>query len=416
MTRATITRSLRIIAPTTLPPPGYAKALPNPTGYQDVRPAGVTQDGFRYSLFGSYGSGCFNPYYSAKGAFILACSGGHLHPTFFGAVVFDFDTESWSYLPCANTGLMADAGGAVPGLDEGGAAPYDPNVPCWGSSKSPYWEMLCVTEGQVPSPPHPYKSQVVLAPSDGGSAKGSMLYVTRYSCNAIGGAYSGAVHAFDLVTRKWSRLSVDGSFGRAAVAEGDIVFDPVERRYHLLHTAHHNYLREEWWNPANGQFELGPNYPMYINDAGGGGLAGFIREGGGVRALIMARRDSQTGGLALAAMDLGNQAAGWTRRLSLTGEASTAHNASWVYHPQRDVYYRRSRSGAGQSLDRLIPPSGNPLTGTWVKDTVTLQGDTIPEAVGLPLTDSSGYRSLMYIPALQMLGWVTAQGVALLNP
>jgi hypothetical protein len=46
---------------------------------------------------------------------------------------------------------------------------------------------------------------------------------------------------------------------------------------------------------------------------------------------------------------------------------------------------------------------------------VTLTGDTIPENRN-PNVGTQAYRRLMYVPSIQMLAWITANGVALLNP
>lgn len=385
-----------------VPPAGRSQLVVPAGAHQGARPASLTQGNWNYALFGSFGSGTFNPHYSANGAFILACSGGHGHPHFFGAAVFDFTSMSWSYLPCENPGLTADAANSA--------------VPAEQTTRTPYWEML--EAAGVPSPPHPYKNQAVLAPEHGGSAKGTMIYVARYSVDAVGGAGCAAVHGFDLVTQRWSRLSADDSFGWIN-GEGDTVFDPVTVRYYQLAQNQHNYDHQRYWDPISKRFENGPTQSSYINDNTAGGpwsLSGFIHEGGGVRALIQCRRDPTTGNYALAGLDLGNQETGWIRRLALDGDPiSVSDHAAWVYHPVRNAYYRRPKRNMGQTLHCLVPPSGNPLTGTWTHGSVTLDGDEIPEFVGPQFTESGGYRSLMYVPALQVLGWVTPNGVALLN-
>lgn len=406
MTRAVSNAvTIEIKAPGALPASGYAKIISPAEAFQAVRPAGMTADNWRYSLFGSFGSGCFNPYYSASGAYIFACSGGHDHPCFFGAAVFDFGAQAWDYLPCANAGMPFDM--------------RNGSINATLTSQAPYWEMLGVTDAEVPSPPHAASSQLVLAPAQGGSAKGSMVYIGRYSVDSVGGANSGTVHAFDLVARKWSRksgASVGG--GNAISADGDVVFDPVALRYYVLPYNLHNWDYVLYWNAVSGVWEQSQKQNSYINDSGYASAAAFVHEGGGVRALILTRRDAwlANGDQCLAGLDLNNQSVGWTRKLSLTGVPIPNINAKWAYHAAQNVYYRRDRTGMGQTLYRLTPPTGNPITGTWNHDVVTLQGDVIPEAVGAPLTNYGGYRSLMYIPAIQMLGWVTAQGVALINP
>lgn len=388
-----------------IPGPGHARNIARTGAHQDVRPAPLTPDNWNYALFGSFGSGTYNRYYSPLGAFVLACSGGHGHPHFFGAAVFDFDSASWSYLPCSNPGLAEQGGNnAVAEARTNGA---------------PYWEMLGITQGQVPSPPHPYKCQVVLPPEHGGGAKGSMLHVTRCSVRSAGSMDAGTVHAFDLVTGMWTRISADDSV-RKISPEGQIVFDPVAVRYYALVQNQHNYDYLLYWNPATTRFEQGPKQAVTINDNTRGGpysVSGFIHENSGVRALVFCRRDPlKDVNYTLAGIDLDNQAAGWIRRLSIVGDPIEGDHANWTYHQAQGVYYRRPKRNMGQTLHRLVPPAGSPLTGTWTHGTVTLQGDSIPEFIGQPLTQSGGYKSLMYIPALQMLGWVTPSGVTLLNP
>lgn len=393
MARTTVTLRLNVLAPTDLPAAGSAKLVAGAEFFQAVRPAGVSANGWRYSLFGSYGSGLFNPYYSTKGAYVLAGTGGHSHPATFGAFVFNFDTMQPEYLPAVN-------------------APPDRDGPVYAAETSgdPWWEMNGYPE--CPSPPHPYKTQLVIPPGLGGSAKGSMVYIQRSSVDSGGVTHSPTVHAFDLVTRTWARRS--STTGLGAGYERAAVHDPVTNRYYVLRADAHYlnslpYIDGADWTLKNTVTWPWENAipPGVIGDF----ICPFIHESGGVRALMAITKSS------LSALDLDNPAAGWSL-VPLAGAALELSTNTPAYHAAQNKYYRRYGNQTDQVLQRITPPSGNPITGTWTVDTVTLAGDPIPGYQNYYLVGGSvdSNRTLMYVPALQMLAWITAGGVALLNP
>lgn len=391
MTRATITRKIRVYDPTAgLPAPGAAALVAAAESFQSVRPAGITADNWRYSIFGSYGSGCFNPHYSTRGAYVLAGTGGHSHPATFGAIAFDFDTMQWAYLPAANG--PADRNGPVSAAE---------------TSADPWWEMTGYPE--VPSPPHPYQTQVVIPPSLGGGSKGSMLYVQRGSVDSGGVTSAPVAHAFDLVSRTWARRSAATNMGTGY--EKAAIHDPVTNRFYLLPPDAHYLTALAYLDGTDWTRKTTESFSNGINAANIGAFINlFIHESGGKRILVAVTKTAMSG------IDLANISAGWTQ-LTLSGTLQIDSSAP-VFHAAKGVYYRRYGGQTDQVLTRITPPAGNPLTGTWVVDTVTLTGDAIPPHYPYTYVNSatSAYRNLMYIPALQMLGWVTAGGVALLNP
>ncbi|HJU38853.1 MAG TPA: hypothetical protein VJ724_04720, partial [Tahibacter sp.] len=83
------------------------------------------------------------------------------------------------------------------------------------------------------------------------------------------------------------------------------------------------------------------------------------------------------------------------------------------FAPWRGKYYWAPNAG-GNTLVRLTPPAGNPLTGTWTLDSVTLAGPALAPS----LTTSNHIGSLAYVPAIDCLAWCVggASPVYLLRP
>lgn len=387
MTRVSITRKINVRDPSAnLPASGAAKLIAASGAHQSVRPAEMTSSQFDYALFGSFGSGVFNPHYSTKGAWVLACSGGHDHPSFFGAVVFDLDTDSWAYLPNAN-----------------GVSDKPTSVLESETTGTPFWEMIGT---QVPAPPHPYKNLSIISPANGGGPKGSMVWVGRGAVTKVNPVDPRYAHAFDLSTRIWSRKSTNAAaYGGVEQA---VVYDSVTNRYYVLPIQLHSYPYLAYLDGADWTFKNTANY-SYPPSANGY-IRAWIHEGGGKRVLMYWR------GAQILGLDLDAISSGWTVLTSnFTGTHPTQSVNDVAYHAAQGVYYIRE-DGATQDLHKLTPPVGDPLAGTWAITTVTLTGDTVPAYQPRSDIVTSAYRSLFYIPAYQMLGWVTAGGVALLNP
>ena len=371
------------------PAKGVAKMVDPAHGSDSVMPSYHNATSWGYSLFGSQGSGVFNPYYSEKGAYVLAGPGGHEHSSLFGAAVFDFTSMQWSYLECANTG--------APRSDS----------PVWlaETNGEPYVELLAAPG--VPAPPHPYRTNVLIPPAKGGGPLGSMMWLGRGG--TLGWPISiGSIHKFNLSTRMWSRVTDDLVYRNV---EGTALYDPVTNRYYSLPSAPQYVTKELYLDGNDWTVKSTASYSKRLIE---GGSQAWIQEGGGVRA-IMAQVKTRLFGFNLDA-----PSSGWTE-LTVAGEPIAFHFATFVLHEAQNVLYRRLSEQTGQGLYRLTPPAGNPLAGTWTHDTVTIAGDVIAHYVPTQYTGSirlfmPHYRSLMYIPALQMLGWVTPNGVFLLNP
>jgi hypothetical protein len=389
MTRATATFKINVTAAPpagAVPALGAAKLIGASDGHQSVMPAGMNAVAFTEALFEAYGCGAFVRDYSTDGAFIVANSGGHNHYEIVGGAGFDFTTRSWFWR-------------GTPGYTE-----KMPASAVADTNGSPYYE-LTAAAAQTPAPPHPYGNMHSIRAADGGGAKGSIIHIGRAAvCQES--VSSSTAHKFDCSTGVWSRAAT-GTFTHTGLQEGFAVFDPVTKRYYSVgSTSQHaasfvSYLNvADWtWKTLSGIGYATPGDSTYAS--------ALSWAGNGKRLLML------LWGSTWQALDLDYPAAGW-QTISHTGVAiSPAKNAP-CWHEGNGNLYWRAGTGAGRTLVKVVPPA-NPLAGTWVKSTVTLSGDTIPEFKGSSVT-TEHYKSLFYIPSLGMLGWVTAFGVALLNP
>lgn len=383
MTRATATTRISVTAPPSgdLPPSGSAKLVAAAESYQSVKPAAMSAGQWRYTIFGSYGSGMYNPHYTLNGphgAFMLAASGGHSHPSFFGGVGFDWNTRAWFYKPAVG---VADRGASIDLAETNGP---------------PWYEMLGT---EVPAVPHPYRNQAVIPPSLGGSAVGDLIYIVRHALLNGGQDSSRRAHRFNPLTGVWSRASAGSSECAYSAVEATTIFDPVTGRFYLIRSQQYNHNFLAYLDSADWTYKTvsTTNRPAAI-----GGYASHVLWG---RYILMMHDGT------LQTVNLDNLSAGWST-LSVSAPLPTG-TQSWAYHEAQGVLYHRDQDG-GQILRKLTPPA-NPLTGTWVLSSQTLGGDAVPNYTAAQVGTSS-QRSLHYIPSLQMLGWVSANGCALLNP
>ena len=372
------------------PAKGLALRVATASQFEAVKIPQHSMVAWRYAAFGSFGSGLFNKHYSANGAFVVASSGGHGHPKFFGDLVFDFDTMEWTYTACANPGVA----------DTESPTPYDQ------MNGDPWYEMNSALPDNVPAPPHPYKNMQVIPPSKGGSSKGDMIWIGRSAISITGGGESSQAHSYNLVTHKWKRQSVSG--GTYKSVETATVYDEVANRYYHI-TPNLQYLNNlTYLDGNNWAFKQTATFPKWGPEINGLSTSVWIQTGGGVRALMIVRVNR------LFAVNLDAPASGFIE-VAHTGDEITPSYSNPVLHEDQNVLYQRLTGDPGQRLIRWTPPSGNPITGTWNIDSITFGGDVIPASTAQYI-DNNVYRTLMYLPALKMLGWASVNGVYLINP
>ncbi len=392
------TVSLKVNAAATggggLPPSGQALVVANSGGHQSVNNNFNTAGSWTWALFEAYGSGVFNPSYSTDGAFVIASSGGHNHAEIRGAAGFDFTTRSWFYK--APTGVSEKSGTGTLEAE---------------TTLTPWYELNVGTT--VPAPPHPYKFMTYIPTSNGGGPKGAILHPVRGAVSDQARSVTSS-HRMNLDTGTWTRAVATAPGPYWPGNEGSCVYDPVTKRYYLVSGGDLHATSSLYWLDGTTWTWNSVATTASANGAANGGgpyIAAWLYEGNGKRLLM-----AQWGPNLLMAQDLSALGTWHTLAVSngpLPADGGTSFNP-WTNHTAQNVLYYRNSEGAGQTVFKLTPPA-NPLTGQWALSTVTLTGNTIPEFIGSGV-GTRAYKSLFYIPSLQMLGWVTAFGVALLNP
>lgn len=384
MTRVSITRNILIRDPLAgLPASGEALLVASSGSHQSIRPETHLADRWTKALFEAYGSGTFVSSYSDDGAYVIAGSGGHNHYEIRGGAIFDWSALDWVYL-------------APIGVSETPSytSEADTNGP-------PYWE---ITGTQVPAPAHPYTTLCEITTANGGGAKGSVIYVTRHAIGEVGNKYSPVAHRFDLATGQWSRISTNLKSLSDPIETGtNVLYDSIANHYYIFDTG--TQVLDQW------RYLDGADWTFKTLSSGGyasgstGSVSWSLCHHAGYRLLVL------FWGTKTQILDLDNPVSGWT---TVAYSGSPPQAGKWVWHPAQGVFYNRPSSGAGQTLNKLVPAS-DPFSGTWAFSTVTLTGHTVPEYIGASVS-TSAYGALHYIPSFQMLGWVTAFGIAILNP
>jgi hypothetical protein len=351
---------------------GTARAISfNTAG--DIKPSDWPCTNWNYALFDSFGGGAFVPNYSPLGGYVIAGTGGHGHPDYIHAVVFDFSTGRWEQLLAANA--VNDKRGAVYNVaDTAGAPGYE------------------IQGSVVPAPAHPYQNLCFMP--DG--AKGSVVYVTR-SAIASESVNSGHAHRFDLATRTWSRLTQEAlQIGRAG-ADSSAVWDEARNRWWLVSSGYlHIFENQVYLDRA----DMAWRYTGKFAWPSGTGISNSSRvmmHGG-----MLLRNSGPSGGLRL--FDPDNASAGWIN-LDVNGALPRGGDA-WARYSDGRWYAYDGLPGAGNTIARITPPA-DLKTGTWVVDAIAVGGDLLPTKSGLAdPAQTSHYTRFFYVPALDRLCWI----------
>lgn len=369
------------VPPYALPGAGQAVAI-GTNDFLDVTPSEWTAGSWNYSVFGSYGGGTFVEDYSAGGAWAAAGTGGHAHPDNPGGVVFDFADATWKLIRPADADATYEAPVGYPESSTTGA---------------PYYEITGAPG--YPAPPHPYATLAPLPKAlGGGSQRGSVIYVTRQAI-ARESRGSGAAHQFDLASGTWSRVTA--ALSPRSSVESDAVYDAARQRYWYFTNADHNYTSLLYLDATDWAWKTTASFSGWPPAGMASGRV-HLHDG-----LII--RLTMNG---LWAIDPDNVAGGW-KQLAVSGTLPDSDRNRMA--PWRGKFYALPNAG-GNTLHRITPPA-DPWNGTWVADTVTVGGATIPAhtAQGMGV---SHYTALFHVPALDLLAWVPGSGnaVYLIHP
>lgn len=379
--------------PYSLPEHGYAVEIGTNT-HRDVMPpsGGWDQATWDRTYGGSQGAGDYVPTYSAGGAYAYAGTGGHNHPDFIGAHLFDFTDATWYRLDVAND--TPDAYGDPGGYSEDSSSDGTGEGTC---SAPPCKYELNDSDG-VPLPPHPYGKQVYLPRGE----KGSLIYVGRAAVGE-GAEQSPAVHRFDLATRTWSLVGTDHNARTGT--EGDSVLDIPRNRIWAFDATLQNHANHQYLDLADDE--------MKTTTSGASGPAEIVND---KRIMLhdgLFMRPS--GGLGLWLSDPEDAGNVWTQ-VDLDGDLPF-HNfnndpdVDWLSYNRwarfsDGNWYHISKEG-GNTLHVVIPPAGDPMSGTWTVETVTILGETLPPAYGgLTLNSVEHYGKLIYVSSIDCLAWL----------
>lgn len=375
--------------PYALPGVGEAVAIGTNTA-DDVRPPGAGSTDWAYANFNSYGGGVFASGYSRIGAYVVASAGGHGAPGNTDALIFDFETAAWSRL--AN-------------LDH---TPFvSPDLGSGDTSGNPWFE---INGTSVPAPSHLYNSVAYIPPALGGGRRGSFVKMGNWATTYPSGAKGGGIHALDLDTGAWSRLGAGpGDILPTDDYENVSVEDESDSRIYFFQQLIHRTNRIQYFDLTDGHLHDSPSMPYARDHSGHSYHVVFVDP---VRRLLIQHQE----GWPLRCLEINDLAAGW-HDLSTTGTPPDAANRI-IYDPGSGRFFTHTND-AGNVIHRLTPPSGDPLTGAWDWDTVTVQGATLP-----PFTDTGSndgrrhYSTFFYIPALGVFAWISGENnpVILLRP
>lgn len=345
--------------------------------FNSVKPVEWSNTVFNESVFNSFGGGTFVPEYSVAGAWVAAGTGGHGHAEFTGGVIFDFADARWKLRRAADPNALLLSGYV-------GGGPAYQLADCNGA---PYFEINGTN--QVPTPAHPYGRLQQLPRAFGGGVKGSVVYVGRAA--VTGSAEdSPKLHAFDLDTGVWSRYSATTIRG-TDLTSGDALWDEARSRWwHFLNsenavqTLHYvdatDRLAKNTASFGGSIFGIGEEARSFLH-------SGHIVRTNGTRVYVI-NPDSPTGGWATPTMSYGS------------GLTTLGIGPSNRFVPYKGKFWCISTAG-GNQLARLTPPAGNPMTGTWTVDLVTIPV-SIPGRSGYTSHDNS----LVYVPAIDCLAWI----------
>ncbi len=368
--------------PYDLPAPGQVVLIGTNTA-MDIIPEGMTQGGWDYSLFNSYGGGTFVEDFSQGGAYVLAGTGGHNHPRNPGAAIFDFEDATWKRIDPSNGADFSDSDYRLEALNG-----------------SPFYEVEGTT---VPSPPHPYQTLCAVPERLGGGPKGSVIYVTR-SAIAAESASSTAVHQFDLATGAWTRRTE--SLAVTSQPESSALFDAQRNVYWFAPYGLHNYRTAHYLDATDWTFKTLGEFPDWPSGLIASGRV-FMHTWGAGSAVV---RQGDEGSLWAFNPDTADL--GW-QRLTVVGELPG--NGDVFSSGGDGRYYWMSKMG-GNDLVRLTPPE-DPFEGAWQVDTISLEGPPMPER-----TRTSGhlnhYTGLFWVPSVKALAWISGgeNPVALWRP
>jgi hypothetical protein len=352
---------------------------------------------FGYALNGAYGSGTYVPGWGAKGSYVVVNSAGDTAPAIYDAIIYDFDTNTWSVQVNAD-GVKNNSFHGDTVLQTSGAPYYEitgkPGVPL-----SAQWYRLAVGIG----------TRIIRTL---GCYAGGQIVTVPYT------------HQYDLATARYSRLS-DSQFPAPRfdwAAEPSALHDVTANRIWVI-------LNETGGSTYVPYFDLNDNTWKKSASFPGPSTTGstanwqhaLLHDDGTNRCILTFRNSSPNYARVL---NLNNIGAGWVN-VTLAGDlsqftgGSNALSVRWAQYPVDKSHY--TYDGLSSAFTRISPPASG-ITGTWTVTQIAPATGTIPTRMnggGVGETsDLCHYTRFFYVPPLGSFAWVAGgtRRVALWKP
>ena len=376
--------------PYSLPASGRATLI-GANGVESVRPPTHSAFDWTYALFRFYGGGTYVEDYSAGGAYVIAGSGGHAVPPNFGGCMFDFGDATWKRTDNAN---------GMPWMRR------DLNAPGFSGEINSVGEINYsgVSVG-IPAPAHLYGNVLPLPAARGGGSRGSALILRSMYAGYDAGQGSAYSHRFDLSTGLWTRLSTNAAIGNSGFRTAS--YDPATDRYYMIRYELHESPNLDYLDGADWTWKT-VRVVQPLNE--GNNKTAFID---GARRLLIV----QTSTGRLRTIDLNNMGAGFTL-LRTAGALPPSNNSQWHFYPADGCWYTYVGNG-DNTLHKIQPPAGNPLTDTWTASTVQVGGASLPSQPADAIASNAVHNTrFFYVRPLGCFAWIAGGGnqVAILKP
>ena len=320
-----------------------------------------------YKAAQAWNSGVDAPLLGQYGSKLFA-GGGDSDSWETSVFAFDYGTQLWSRIKDRTKALSwnPDADRARPATDP------------------QYWNSTYSEHGDgTPGAPHTYDLIEYVPPAGGGGSQGALVYpVTRF---AYPRDVSNWAHTFTLADKQWKRAGKVAGMARAD-ALGMCAYDPVAKRVWMLPSTSTGVWvgAVEWLDLLTGDRGadgIGKDYVV---------KSGTLRvwQRSGKRYLIWAG----VGGLNL--LDLDNLGAGIVNKIA----GGFWDGFGFTEAAALGCFYATSYN-ASSSIVKIIPPAGDPLTGTWTTESITMGGVT-------PTGTTNGiWKRLQWVDSLRCLTW-----------
>ncbi|MEP6609998.1 MAG: hypothetical protein ABJA83_15185, partial [Burkholderiaceae bacterium] len=240
---------------------------------------------------------------------------------------------------------------------------------------------------------------------NGGGSRGSSLILHSAAAGYTSNYGSGHAHRFDLSTGLWTRQSTNPAIGNSGFRTA--CYDAVMNRYYMIRFELHESANLDYLDGADWTWK---SVRIGTPTADGDNKSAFIDD---VRSLLIL----QTSTGRLRAIDLNNFAAPPVT-LRTVGTLPADNQSQWHLYPADGCWYTYAGNG-GNTIHKIRPPAGNPLTDVWTISTVQIGGPTLPSQPADAIQSGAVHNTrFFYARPLGCFAWIAggSNKVAILRP